>query len=184
MHQIEQVLISDEAWELRFACDVTACRGECCRIGDLGSPIDQSEVERITNLLPVLQSKLSRKQRLFLDQGVGELYKGKWHIREIAPNHPCPLSFCGDGSVLYCTLHAFALEQGLPIEKVKPLWCTLFPIVIQKQATGWLINAMVCPHCRSKPNSPPILLAFAETLTALFGPTWMEKVRQAYQTPG
>ncbi|MFZ2957612.1 MAG: DUF3109 family protein [Candidatus Ozemobacteraceae bacterium] len=198
MYKIENVLISDEAWETHFACDIEACKGACCRIGDLGAPIDDVEEHRIMELLPEVLPWLPRKNALFLENGIGEVWKGEHHIREMEPNHPCPLGFINDTGVLLCSLHRYAIENHLPLIETKPLWCLSFPLIFRKSfpadeetdsspgispigkrsSSEWIINLSLQPHCRSKKNAGPVLLEFSSLLEPLFGKPWMETVRK------
>lgn len=176
MHQIDQVLISDEVWDLRFDCDLSQCRGNCCRMGNLGAPVDEEEVENIQKVLPQVYPLLPSRNRPFLEAGITELYQGKLHLREIAPDHPCPLGFIDAQGVLLCSLHSLSLEENMRVEAVKPLWCRLFPLMITKTLVGWQVNVRLTESCRSRKPAPPILLAFSNWLTPVFGQEWMDKV--------
>ncbi len=180
MRQIDDVLISEETWELRFECNLRACRGECCRIGDMGAPVDEEEIERISNLFPQIFPYLPSKNVLFLKTGLAEFYKGKWNIREIGKNHPCPLGFVDDDGILKCSVHRFALDNNIPWQKLKPLWCQLFPLTITRSSVGWCLNSHVVSHCQSKNPASPVIISFSDVLENIFGKPWMEKVRVAY----
>lgn len=181
MHLIGNVTISDEVWETRFACDLPACRGVCCRDGDLGAPITESEAERLSKTLPLVQKYLTREQFSFLSRyGVSELYENTLHVREIAPYHPCPFGFHDKRDVLLCSLHALSLREGKSSLTYKPLWCNLFPMVIRQNAVGWTINMIKIPGCRVPHNPPPLLLYFGPQLEEIFGTPWLKEVREAY----
>jgi len=185
MHLIEHVTISDEVWETRFACDLPACHGVCCRDGDLGAPITDEEAERLQSLLPSVKKYLTREQFSFLSRyGVSERYEGKLHIKEIAPYHPCPFGFHDRRDVLLCSLHALSNQEHKSSLAYKPLWCNLYPLVIRANAVGWTINMIQSAACRTQQNSPPILLFFAPQLGELFGSGWVDQLREAYQRAG
>lgn len=184
MHCIGTVLISDETWETHFDCDLSACKGACCRYGDRGCPIDEIEEARIKTLLPHILPWLPPSHQRFLEAGIGETYRGELHIREIAKDHPCPLGLIDSDGILLCTLHRFSLENNLPLIGTKPLWCSLFPIMIRKSATNWLINSAIQPHCASVSNAPPLILAFRQVLEPIFGKAWIQAVRDQYVAEG
>lgn len=181
MRQIGEVLISDEAWNTRFACDLKQCHGKCCMYGDLGAPISEEEELKISTLLDQLAPKLSRQRLSFLRAGISETHRGERHIREIKANTPCPLSFKNEQGVILCSLHDYALEKSLPLLEVKPLWCSLFPVILKKTGSGWMINCHIPDFCRSKPDAPPLLLSFANLLAEFFGKDWVELVKQEYK---
>ncbi len=181
MQIIDNVIISDEVWNTRFACDLSQCRGKCCQIGDLGAPISDEEAQTIKATFPKLTGYLKPSQINFLQAGVVEVYKGSLHIREVAENTPCPLAFISPENVILCSLHAYALDEKKPLLDCKPLWCSLFPLMLKKSGESWMINLHIPDFCRSQPNPPPILLSFGELLTTFFGNQWLEKVKSAYQ---
>lgn len=181
MHIIDDIIISDEVWETRFACDLGRCRGKCCQYGDLGAPISEEESSTIAASLSKVEKFLSYEQKNFLEAGVSEYYKGTLHIREISANTPCPLSFISEKHEILCSLHAYALEKNLPLLEIKPLWCSLFPLMINKTSEGWIINLHIPEFCVSIKNPPPVLLSFGPLLANIFGDEWLAKVKAAYQ---
>lgn len=184
-HAIGEIIVSDEVWAKRFACDLAGCKGSCCRIGDLGASLLPEEAARLEGMLPRLLPRLPEKNRKFLAvEGLTETYRGRLHIREMARNHPCPLGLIDGHGVLLCSLHDLAEEEGLPVFLVKPVWCQFYPLVLRDTATGCLINVYEAEFCRSLPDAPPILLAFADTLEKTLGPDFVAQVRQRYREEG
>ena len=184
MHQIDNVLISDEVWETRFTCDLQQCGGICCEIGDLGAPVSQKEVDTIKANLDNVKPYLKRRNLDYLNSGIAETFEGSLHIREIGKNSPCPLAFRDSNNVVLCSLHAYALENKKRLLDVKPLWCTLFPLIIKKTEAGWILNQQIPDFCRSSDNRTPIIIAFKDTLKEFFGEEWIEKVKAKYAEEG
>ncbi len=180
MRQIGEVLISDEVWQTRFACDLTRCRGRCCMYGDLGAPISEEEEQKILQVFDEVKPMLTRQNQTFLSAGISETYKGSLHIREIRANTPCPLSFIDQDGVILCSLHTLALEKSQPLLEVKPLWCSLFPILLKQIDNCWTINCHIPEFCRSQKDPPPLLLSFADLLENFFGRDWVELVKKEY----
>jgi len=181
MRQIGNVLISDEVWQTRFACDLTRCLGRCCMYGDLGAPISEEEEHKICAVLDEIKPRLSRHNQSFIEAGVSETYKGALHIREIRANTPCPLSFIDENGIILCSLHSLALEKKLPLLDIKPLWCSLFPIMLQKLDDCWAINCYIPDFCHSQADPPPLLLSFSDLLANFFGNEWIELVKKEYE---
>lgn len=180
MHQIDNVLISDNVWNTNFACDLTQCKGVCCQIGDMGAPIGKAEKQIIINNLSNLESILSKKNIQFLKTGVTERYRGDLHIREMGKNQSCPLSFVSKSGTTLCSLHNLAIEDNIPLLKLKPVWCSLFPLILKKTKTDWIINMHIPDFCRSVPDAPSLLISFEDELTQIFGEEWMGKVKREY----
>ncbi|HNW36003.1 MAG TPA: DUF3109 family protein [Candidatus Ozemobacteraceae bacterium] len=176
MHQIGQVLIADDVWETRFACDLSSCRGCCCAIGERGTPIDADEAEKLAQLFPAVQHRIPKSSVQFLKNGVAETYKGNLYIREVAHNEPCPFAFRDEHSVLLCSVHAHCLEEKLPLYQWKPLWCSLYPFVLKQAGDLWLLNQYIAPHCRSLVPAPLMLDWGAPVLGEILGKDWLEEL--------
>lgn len=181
MRQIGEVIISDEVWQKKFACDLNKCQGKCCQYGDLGAPISEDEEETIKSMLPNVAVYLNKANQKFLAAGVSETYQGSLHIREISENTPCPLAYISQEKVVLCSLHSYALDHKLPLLKVKPLWCSLFPLMLKKTGELWLINCHIPDFCRSTDTPPPLIIGFADLLQEFFGKEWVEAVKKAYK---
>ncbi len=184
MHLIDNVLISQQVWETRFACHLDRCLGKCCQYGDLGSPINEDEARIMEKNLDNVAPYLSWQSREFLKDGVSEIYMDSLHIREIGANKPCPLSYQGENEKILCSLHSYAQDKQIPLLKVKPLWCAMFPLMIKKSEEGWIINLCIPEFCVSTRNPPPVLISFADLLVSLFGEKWVAKVKETYKLEG
>lgn len=180
MRFIDPVLISEEVWDARFSCDYAKCRGACCQNGDLGAPVTEEEVQKIEGLLPRLAPYLSEKSQKFLRKGISEVYQKKLHLREIEANHPCPLGFVDTHGWLKCSIHQWALDTDEKPELWKPLWCSLYPLVVLYKGNSWTMNLFLTPACRSDPKAPPVLLSFLPLLQGIFGPDWAQKIREEF----
>ncbi len=62
------VLVSEAAVMARFGCDLQACHGACCRVGDAGSPLGEGEAGAILEILPEVLPELTAESRLKIQQ--------------------------------------------------------------------------------------------------------------------
>lgn len=184
MQIIESIIISDEVWNTKFSCDLIKCQGKCCQYGDLGAPISEDEEETIKKNLDKVFPYLPPRNKKFLLANVSETYQGNLHIKEIEENTPCPLAYVSDKEIVLCSLHTYALENEIPLLDLKPLWCSLFPLIIKKTAEGWIINLHIPEFCVSEENAPPVLLSFESLLASIFGKDWIDKVKKLYIEQG
>ncbi len=181
MKQIGNIIISESVWEARFACDLDKCKGKCCQYGDLGAIVTDCEETTIEETLDDVSHLLTKQNIKILKQGITEDFRGNKHIVEGGNDIPCPLSFTTEEGVILCSLHKHALDQGKHVLTYKPLWCTLFPLMIRKVSTGdWLVNCFFNDFCVSVENAPPLLISFEDSLTYLFGKEWMDAVKEEY----
>ncbi len=182
MKMIGNVIISDEVWATKFSCDLNKCKGKCCQYGDIGSPITEEEGQRIKDNLINIKDMLSNENLELLKKGITIKDKrGDLHIVEGAHNTPCPLSFINKDNIVMCSLHSHCLKTNQKVLDLKPLWCSLFPLIIKSTLVGWIINCYIPDFCKSIDNPPPILLSFADYLSEIFGEKWVEAVRKEYR---
>ena len=72
MVQIGDVVVSLDIFREKFLCDLHACKGKCCIEGDAGAPVEQEEVEKLEEVLPIIWDELSPEARAVIEkQGVG-----------------------------------------------------------------------------------------------------------------
>lgn len=182
MKQIGNVIISDEVWNTNFACDLSKCKGKCCQYGDIGSPITEEEEQRIRENLDKVAPMLSDENMKLLKKGITiKDERGDLHIVEGAHNTPCPLSFINEEGVVLCSLHNHCLKTRQKVLDLKPLWCSLFPLIIKSTPLGWIVNCYLPDFCVSTKDAPPMLISFSDYLEEIFGKKWMDAVKEEYK---
>ena len=72
MLQVGNVLVSLDAVERFFCCDLSKCLGECCIEGDAGAPVTEEEYRKLKEILPLVwDDLLPAAQKVIEEQGVG-----------------------------------------------------------------------------------------------------------------
>ena len=59
MIQIDDKLISEEIFSEEFVCNLTKCKGACCVEGDVGAPLDKSELEILDGIFDKIKPYLT-----------------------------------------------------------------------------------------------------------------------------
>ena len=115
------------------ACfDCTFCHDWCCFYG---ASVDPLTVERITAHAGDLEAYLGIPRDQWFEGGFrpDAGYPGGGFLRTRVVEGACVfLNRRGRG----CMLHRFALESGAPVEDVKPMVCTLFPVLWEDGVLG------------------------------------------------
>jgi Fe-S-cluster containining protein len=115
------------------ACfDCTFCHDWCCFYG---ASVDPLTVERITAHAGDLEAYLGIPRAQWFENGYEEDagYPGGKVTRTRVVEGACVfLNRRGRG----CVLHRFALESGVPVEDVKPMVCSLFPVLWEGGVLG------------------------------------------------
>jgi Protein of unknown function (DUF3109) len=135
MISIGDVLISDLVTEEQFVCDLIKCKGGCCVDGDAGAPLEDSELQELSNAYNQVLPYLS-------NESVKELeHQGKYiHDKEFGWVTPtvnsgmCAYGITDKKGIVKCGIEQ-AYNDGKTAWK-KPLSCHLFPIRIKKSRTG------------------------------------------------
>jgi Fe-S-cluster containining protein len=111
------------------ACmDCTFCYDTCCQYGaTMGMPRVEQILAHADGLEPLVGFPRSE---WFADWSKPNAdYPSGWHTRTRVVDGSCVfLNRHGRG----CLLHRYALENGLDIHDVKPMVCTMFPVLAEK----------------------------------------------------
>ena len=76
MIQIGDKIVSQDIFDVLFACDYAACKGACCVEGDSGAPLDPGEADQLRKYLPLVEHLLSPQAKAIIaEQGVSYFIK-------------------------------------------------------------------------------------------------------------
>ena len=129
---IDNVLVSDEIVEKQFVCDLAKCKGGCCEDGEAGAPLEDHELDIISQVYEQVKPYLS-------DASVAEIErKGKYLYHKefgwVTPTRDDDSEICAYGirenGIIKC-----AFEKAYYDRKIgwkKPVSCHLFPIIVRK----------------------------------------------------
>ena len=185
MISVDHVLLSDDLTDARFACDLGACKGACCLVGDAGAPVLEHERELLDAAVPLVLPLLTDEAR----RVIGDV--GAWE--ETAPDlyhTTCVDGPAGPGACVFVTY-----ERGVAkcsIERLyhagrygwpKPLSCHLYPLRVQTLGTPGAPDTLdlvnyeridLCDPARRRGERENLRLAdFLEgPLTRAYGADW------------
>ena len=157
----EGVLFSEELFERKFVCDLSACKGACCVEGESGAPLTKEEADRIAELLPKIEPYLNEQgKQTIKEQGVSTVdLDGELVTTIVGGVAECAFTvFEADGTAK-CGIEQ-AYNDGA-IDFRKPASCHLYPIRVNRLKNGavalnyhhWPICAPAC-DCGEKLNVP------------------------------
>lgn len=139
MIQIGKTLISDSIIDNEFACNLSACKGECCVAGDAGAPLEDSELQILEDVYPKVKPYLRQ-------EGINAIEAQGKHIMSDFDEPETPLvdgkecayvTFSENGTAL-CGIET-AFRAG-DIDFKKPVSCELYPIRVQKLSELQAVN--------------------------------------------
>lgn len=185
MFEIDGVLVSLDLAERFFCCDLDACLGECCIEGDAGAPITREEYERLKELVPVVEDRLSpAARRVIAEQGVGYIDEEGDLVTSIVGGRDCVFTCYAPGGKCLCSLEC-AFREG-KTDWRKPISCYLYPLRLTEYPTFTAVNYHRWKICRAaeangKRLGIRLYQAMRGPLTARFGAEWYEALAAACQ---
>lgn len=184
---VGKVIVSENIFERKFACQIDLCKGACCVQGDAGAPLEEDEIEVIQEELPNIKPFMSKEGLAFLNEGgFSEIdVEGDLSTR-CRPNGECVfVDF--DGDVAVCTIEKAHLAGKTWFRK--PLSCHLYPIRAKKYGEYVALNyhqwEICSPACKAgEEGNVKVHQFLRDALVRKFGPSWykeLEAVAEAWR---
>lgn len=128
---VDNAVISDDIKEQFFVCDLTACKGACCVEGDLGAPLEESELQELKDAYEAVKPYLS-------EEGIKAIEKEGTYIMDFEGDHStttignkeCAFAIYDENKVLKCGIEQAFFDGKTTFRK--PVSCHLYPIRITK----------------------------------------------------
>lgn len=183
---IQDVLISDDVVEQQFICNLSACKGACCWVGDYGAPVTKEEESIILSNLDKIKPNLSLESKSLLeDKGCFDVYsKSKFTGTTLHKNGACVFMTFDDQGVAKCGIEK-TFENG-DIDYKKPLSCHLYPIRINVnepasfEAWNYDLWEICSPACElGKKESVPVYKFLKDAIIRYKGEEFYEELDEA-----
>ena len=183
MIQIDDTIISLDVFKEKFLCNLDACKGECCIEGDAGAPLEESEVDQLKKVLPVIWKDLSPEAQAVIEkQGVcykdvdGDL------VTSIVNGKDCVFTCYDEKGCCYCAIEK-AYRDG-KVDFYKPVSCHLYPIRVQNYSEFRAVNYHRWSVCKAavllgEKEDVPVYKFLKEPLIRKFGEEWYTELEIA-----
>lgn len=183
----QNTLISEDIFEKKFVCDLTACKGKCCVSGDSGAPLEKSELKEIEKALPFIINYLTTKKKAELNKQGNFVIDndGDYTTPLINGNGECVYLFYDNQNIAKCSFEKAYLDGQ--IKWKKPISCHLYPIRITKLKNKLdALNYEVWDTCKAAcvngvKLGVTIFSFLKEPLIRKYGKTWYTELEQIYQ---
>jgi hypothetical protein len=145
MLRIEDTIFSLDILEKKFKCNLPLCLGNCCRYGDSGAPLSDTEVRLLDSIWPVVKSYLrSEGMKIIEEKGTSITDFENDTVTPLIDNRECAYTVLKD-NIFMCGIEKAWMDGKINFQK--PLSCHLFPIRI-KQFPGFrAVNYEELPFC-------------------------------------
>lgn len=181
MIQVGDVIVSIDCLTEPFACDLAACKGQCCIDGDAGAPVTIEEIGELENALPEVAAALApRARRVIERQGVAYTDQDGDLVTSIVDGKDCVFTCRDSKGCCLCAVER-AHRAGL-VDFCKPISCALYPIRVHRFNNGGAAlnyhRWSICKPAREKGKREGIKVwqYLREPLTRAFGREWYEEL--------
>lgn len=186
MFQIDDVILSDDIATVKFACDVSRCKGACCVVGDAGAPVEKSEIPVLRKAYQALKSEL-RHDAIEEVEKNGLVKTSKDGTYELACTHneACVFVIYDEKETAVCAIQKAYKENRFYWEK--PISCHLFPIRLNQIGTTDFANYQYIPSMcssacdRGKREGIYLSDFLKEPLIRKYGSEWYQAFLQVVE---
>lgn len=184
MIAIDNTLISEDLLDKKFVCDLNACKGACCVLGDSGAPLDKDE-------LPILEKILDKVKPYMVKKGIKAIEKkgpyvidsdGDYTTTLVSEGAECAFVYFDETQIAKCAIEK-AYYEG-KIDWKKPISCHLYPVRIGKHKnydavnySKWDICKPAC-DCGAKLDVP-VYKFLKEPLIRKYGKEWFKQLEKS-----
>ncbi|MCE7993073.1 MAG: DUF3109 family protein [Roseivirga sp.] len=128
---VDNAVISDDVKEQFFVCDLSACKGACCVEGDLGAPLEESELQELKDAYESVKPYLSEEGIKAIEKEGTYImdFEGDYSTTTIG-NKECAFAIYDEKRVLKCGIEQAFFDGKTTFRK--PISCHLYPIRITK----------------------------------------------------
>ena len=181
MISVGKAVISEDVADKFFVCDLNKCKGACCVEGDLGAPLEESELALLEEVYDKVKPYLSKKgidaieeQGLYIRDEDGDL------TTTTIGNRECAYAIYDKG-ILKCGIEKAYLKGDITFKK--PISCHLYPIRITKYEEYDAVNYErwdICnPACSNgKKLGVPVYQFLKEPLIRKYGEKWYDELAE------
>jgi len=180
MLQIGSTLVSLDLIQEQFVCDLERCKGACCVEGDGGAPLEEDELEQLTESLPGVLPYLPEEGRESIREYGAYLRDtdGDFVTPLVKGHRECAYTVFEKG-IASCGIEK-AWQDG-KVDFRKPVSCHLYPVRIQSLRDYDAVNYhkwTICkPGCTLGKKSGVRLYVFLkDALIRKYGNEWYEEL--------
>lgn len=182
MFQLGKTIVSEDILQKDFACNLAACKGECCVSGEAGAPLEKEEISILKEIFPQVKPFLRK-------EGIEAIEKQGTHIETETGELETPLvnggecayvNFSENGTAL-CGIEA--AHRAGKIDWKKPISCELYPVRVQEYSEFSAVNYHRWPICDDacilgKELQMPVYKFTKEALIKKFGENWYAEIEK------
>ena len=182
----QHTLISEEIFEKRFVCDLSACKGACCEVGDSGAPLYPEEAKEIRKHIAAIKPYMTERGLEGLaKQGTSVVDMDGELVTPLVQEYAECIFAKKDGSGTWkCGIEMAYRAGEVPVHK--PISCHLYPIRLSQVGEYEALNYHewpICkPACACGAKLDVVVFRFLkDPLVRRYGQVWYDGLEEIYQ---
>ena len=182
MMKVGDILVSDDIKEVEFVCHLEKCKGACCVEGDLGAPLEESELVMMEEIQKNVRPYLTAAGiRAIEDQGAYVLDEDGDYSTPTLGGRECAYAHYDPQGILKCGIEQAYLDGKISFRK--PISCHLYPIRITKKEDMEAVNYHQWSICTAacalgKSLQVPLYKFLKDPLVRKYGEAWYDLLVQ------
>ena len=178
---VDHVIVSDELIKVRFACNLSACKGACCIEGDAGAPIELDEIGIMEDVVDKVKPYVTPEGLEVIENvGVFEYDAFGHFVTPLIHDKDCAFVIYENGIAICAIEKAFLAGK---IKFRKPISCYLYPIRISKSGAMETLHYHRWGICNSalvhgQQMQMPAYLFLRDPLIKKYGYGWYKKLEK------
>lgn len=181
MIAIDKTLISDELGSIRFCCDLSVCKGQCCVDGDAGAPLDEEEISILEDCFDEIKPYMTLEG---IDQvelaGVFDYDMFGHYVTPLVNGCECAFVY-HENEIAFCAIEKAHKEGKIPF--LKPISCHLYPVRISKYNDFEAVNYHEWHICKpallnGTINNVPLYIFLKDSLVRKYGEVWYNELSE------
>ncbi|HNK68206.1 MAG TPA: DUF3109 family protein [Flavobacteriales bacterium] len=179
-------LISEDLFEKRFVCDLSACKGACCEQGDSGAPITSEEAAGIEKHYEAIKPYMTARGKKAVEkQGYSVVdMDGELVTPLVAEYQECAFAKKDNQGIWKCGIEQAYRNGEVPVHK--PLSCHLYPIRVTRTKYHDALNYDTWDVCKPACScgaklDVPVFRFLKDPLIRAYGKEWYDELEIIYQ---
>jgi hypothetical protein len=145
MLRIGDTIFSLDILEKKFRCNLPYCLGNCCRYGNSGAPLANSEIHILEEVWPVVRNYLRPEGiKVIEKEGTSITDFENDRVTPLIGNEECAYTVI-ENNILKCGIENAWNEGRIPFRK--PISCHLFPVRIKHFSGFTAVNYQELSIC-------------------------------------
>lgn len=180
MFIVGKVLVSEDLISECFICDLNACKGACCVLGDGGAPLEQDEKSLLDMEFNQIKPFLQEDGIAVIErEGTGIMDEDGDLVTPLVDQKQCAYAIIKKDGSATCGIERAWLEGKTTLRK--PVSCHIYPIRIAKLKDYEALNYHRWDICHAacnlgNKNKMPVYRFLKDSLVRKYGATWYEEL--------